>query len=119
MDSRARGTEPLSKLTPSKLLSIRQTLEILSIGRLNLLELAKAGQLPSVRIGKRVLFSLTDIEQFIAACRKAGVTWPTQMERAARWRPAALKVMVSKDTVTLCQASENRKFPMRNSAAKA
>jgi excisionase family DNA binding protein len=56
-----------------RLLSRREACEYLGgIGPTHLWDLERRGLLSSVRIGRRVLFLVEDLESFITKCRKEG-----------------------------------------------
>ncbi len=58
---REKGEE-ITGPAPSKLVSIGKVCEMLSVSRTYLWQLVKRGALPTVRLGKRRLFCLADIE---------------------------------------------------------
>lgn len=49
------------------LLTLTQVLEILHISRMTLYRHLRAGNLPHVKIGRRVLFRKADVEKFISS----------------------------------------------------
>lgn len=49
----------------TELLTFRETLEALRIGRNTLFKLIKSRALPHVRIGKKIFFKRTDLDRFI------------------------------------------------------
>jgi len=53
----------------SKRLSVRQAQEYLGIGRTTLHEEVKAGRIPVIRIGRRLLFDSRDVDVYLAACK--------------------------------------------------
>jgi len=56
----------------AELLTTREADELLRVGSTRGWQLRARGELPIVRIGRRVLVSRADIEAFIAAHREAG-----------------------------------------------
>jgi len=48
-----------------KLLSVKDACDLLGVGRTTLYQLRKRGLIRSVRIGRRVLFDLRDLEIFV------------------------------------------------------
>ena len=58
-------------LLPRLLLNARDAAKALSIGQRKLWELTNCGEIPCIRIGRRVLYSPADLEAFISR-QKAG-----------------------------------------------
>lgn len=58
-------------------LTAAETAELLHIGRNRVYELAKSGQLPSYKIGRKILFSLKDLQAFLENTRRGDSTEPT------------------------------------------
>ncbi len=52
----------------SELMTVREVLQYLKIGRTKLWKLCIQGRLPQVRIGSRLLFRRSDVEQFVKEC---------------------------------------------------
>ena len=73
----------LRALAPGDLLTVRQALAILPLGRSTLYELLAAGRLPAYRVqaapgGRgRFLIHREDLEVFAESCRTGGHTAPT------------------------------------------
>ncbi len=57
---------------PPQLIRIAAACQMLAISRTFLWRLVKDGELPAVRIGKRCLFCLEDLEKFIEDGRQSG-----------------------------------------------
>ena len=57
---------------PRKLLTIDEVLSILRISRTTLWRHMKMGGIKSIRIGSRVLFEPSAVDDFIAYCRQRG-----------------------------------------------
>jgi len=51
-----------------ELMTVREVLQYLKIGRTTLWKLRIQGRLPEVRIGCRLLFRRSDVEQFVKKC---------------------------------------------------
>ena len=55
-----------------RLLNIREASHFLNIGLRMLWTLTRCGEIPHVRIGRRVLYSIVDLDSFIARKRNGG-----------------------------------------------
>ena len=53
------------------LLSIEDTMHVLGLGRTTVHALVKSGELPAVKIGRRVMIRRADIEAFVAGLERA------------------------------------------------
>jgi excisionase family DNA binding protein len=62
----------LLALPAERLWTVRDAAAYLRLGRNAVYELAKAGDLPSVRIGARVLFLPADVHAFVEGKRQPG-----------------------------------------------
>jgi excisionase family DNA binding protein len=62
-------TDVVERQVLPRLLTVKQTLATLGIGRTLLYELFEVGSLKSVKIGRRRLIPLSEIEGFIARVR--------------------------------------------------
>lgn len=61
--------------------SVRETLELLSIGRTSLYAAVKRGELTPVKFGKKTLFYAMDLAAFLRKLRS------TAIDTASSWRP--------------------------------
>ena len=59
-------------VAPGDLLTIRQALAILPVGRSTLYQLAADGEIQSFRVGKRILIRRKDLDAFIEKSRDGG-----------------------------------------------
>jgi excisionase family DNA binding protein len=64
-----QGSEDFTDERAVRLLSVKQALSALGIGRTLLYELIEVGSLKSVKIGRRRLVPFSEIEAFIARSR--------------------------------------------------
>ena len=70
----------MSRLNPGDLLTIRQALVILPVGRSTIYSLVEEGQIPSIRVGcagsrrGRILVARADLEKFIKRPRGRGAS---------------------------------------------
>ena len=61
-------------VAPGDLLTIRQALTILPVGRSTLYQLAADGEIQSFRVGKRILIRRKDLDAFIEKSRDGGAS---------------------------------------------
>jgi len=50
---------------PKMLVSVEEAMSALSLGRSKLLELTYSGEIPSVKVGRRRLFSVDELQQWV------------------------------------------------------
>lgn len=67
-------SETPSLPSPSLLLSIPEVCETTRLGRRKIWELTNCGELPIVRVGRRVLIPRADLERWIESKREGGGT---------------------------------------------
>jgi excisionase family DNA binding protein len=68
----SQGVGKLPDDSSTRLLNAKQAASQLQIGTRKLWELTNRGEIPSVRIGRRVLYDPRDLDQFIAASKQGG-----------------------------------------------
>jgi excisionase family DNA binding protein len=56
---------------PKMLVSVEEAMSALSLGRSKLLELTYSGEIPSVKVGRRRLFSVDELQQWVTKRSKA------------------------------------------------
>ena len=56
---------------PKMLVSVEEAMSALSLGRSKLLELTYNGEIPSVKVGRRRLFSVDELQQWVTKRSKA------------------------------------------------
>jgi excisionase family DNA binding protein len=56
---------------PKMLVSVEEAMSALSLGRSKLLELTYSGEIPSVKVGRRRLFSVDELQQWVTKRLKA------------------------------------------------
>ena len=59
----------ISKESPKQTLTVEETAQILGIGRTLAYDLARSGQLPSIRLGSRLLISRPGLEKILVGER--------------------------------------------------
>lgn len=59
--------------TQQRLLPAREAASYLGIGERKLWELGNCGELPTVRIGRRVLYDVRDLDHFITSRKRKGI----------------------------------------------
>lgn len=80
-----RTSNPASRTTPAiePLLNSRATAETIGIAERTLWALMKSGQIPHVRVGRRVMYRPEAIRIFLAACEQRGTAAAAPRDRTA------------------------------------